>query len=124
MPQKLPAATRVATLLSSLAALALVLPASAAEPVSAMLTIRADQPGAVIDPNMYGQFMEHLGRNVYEGIWVGENSTIPNTRGFRNDTLGRSRSSRSRCCAGPAAASPTNITGVTASGSVPNARIA
>ena len=31
--------------------------------------------------------MEHLGRNVYEGIWVGENSTIPNTRGFRNDTL-------------------------------------
>ena len=31
--------------------------------------------------------MEHLGRNVYEGIWVGENSTIPNTRGYRNDVL-------------------------------------
>ena len=61
--------------------------ASNPEPVSAQLTIRADQPGAKIDANIYGQFMEHLGRNVYEGIWVGENSTIPNTRGFRNDTL-------------------------------------
>ncbi len=31
--------------------------------------------------------MEHLGRNVYEGIWVGEGSSIPNTRGYRNDVL-------------------------------------
>jgi alpha-L-arabinofuranosidase len=61
--------------------------AVAADPVAVQLTIRADQPGAKIDANIYGQFMEHLGRNVYEGIWVGENSTIPNTRGFRNDTL-------------------------------------
>jgi alpha-N-arabinofuranosidase len=58
-----------------------------AEPVSAQLTIRADQPGPRIDANIYGQFMEHLGRNVYEGIWVGENSPIPNTRGYRNDVL-------------------------------------
>ena len=61
--------------------------ATAADPVAVELTIRADTPGAKIDANIYGQFMEHLGRNVYEGIWVGENSTIPNTRGFRNDTL-------------------------------------
>jgi alpha-N-arabinofuranosidase len=57
------------------------------EPVSAQLTIRADQPGAKIDANIYGQFMEHLGRNVYEGIWVGTDSSIPNTRGYRNDVL-------------------------------------
>jgi alpha-N-arabinofuranosidase len=57
------------------------------DPVSAQLTIRADQPGAKIDANIYGQFMEHLGRNVYEGIWVGEDSSIPNTRGYRNDVL-------------------------------------
>jgi alpha-N-arabinofuranosidase len=57
------------------------------EPVAAQLTIRADQPGARIDANIYGQFMEHLGRNVYEGIWVGEDSPIPNTRGYRNDVL-------------------------------------
>ena len=61
--------------------------AAAADPVAVQLTIRADQPGAKIDANIYGQFMEHLGRNVYEGIWVGEDSTIPNTRGYRNDVL-------------------------------------
>ena len=61
--------------------------ASKPEPVAAQLTIDANKPGARIDPNLYGQFMEHLGRNVYEGIWVGEKSTIPNTRGYRNDVL-------------------------------------
>ncbi len=61
--------------------------ATAPKPVEATLTIHADKPGAKIDANIYGQFMEHLGRNVYEGIWVGEKSSIPNTRGFRNDTL-------------------------------------
>ena len=61
--------------------------ADAAKPIDATLTIRADQPGATIDPALHGQFMEHLGRNVYEGIWVGEGSSIPNTRGYRNDVL-------------------------------------
>jgi alpha-N-arabinofuranosidase len=55
--------------------------------VAVQATIHADRPGAKIDPNIYGQFMEHLGRNVYEGIWVGEGSSIPNTRGYRNDVL-------------------------------------
>jgi alpha-N-arabinofuranosidase len=76
-------AALAASLIASFSAQA----ATAPKPVEATLTIRADQPGAKIDANIYGQFMEHLGRNVYEGIWVGENSPIPNTRGFRNDTL-------------------------------------
>ena len=67
--------------------------------------------------------MEHLGRNVYEGIWVGEDSPIPNTRGYRNDVLAAlEEARRCRCCAGPAAASPTNITGAMASAIAPNAR--
>ena len=70
-----------------MAAIALRPPLRKPQPVDASLTIRADKPGAKIDADIYGQFMEHLGRNVYEGIWVGENSPIPNTRGFRNDTL-------------------------------------
>ncbi|HEU4581774.1 MAG TPA: alpha-L-arabinofuranosidase C-terminal domain-containing protein [Polyangiaceae bacterium] len=53
----------------------------------AALTIRADQPGAKIDPRVYGSFAEHLGRGIYEGIWVGEGSPIPNTRGMRNDVI-------------------------------------
>jgi alpha-L-arabinofuranosidase len=58
-----------------------------AEPFKAELVIRADQPKGIINRNIYGQFAEHLGRGVYEGIWVGENSNIPNTRGIRNDVL-------------------------------------
>ena len=47
---------------------------------TADLTIRADQPGATINPNIYGHFAEHLGRLLYDGIWVGESSKIPNTQ--------------------------------------------
>src|ERR1022692_842548 len=53
----------------------------------ATLVIRGDQPGAVISRNIYGQFSEHLGHCIYEGVWVGENSSIPNTRGIRNDVV-------------------------------------
>ncbi len=58
-----------------------------AETFDARITIDAGRPGAVIDPNIYGQFVEHLGRGVYEGIWVGPDSPIPNTRGIRNDVV-------------------------------------
>ena len=51
------------------------------------MTVRADQPGSRIDPAIYGQFAEHLGRGIYEGVWVGTNSPIPNTRGYRNDVI-------------------------------------
>jgi alpha-N-arabinofuranosidase len=36
---------------------------------------------------IYGHFAEHLGRCIYEGIWVGKESGIPNTRGIRNDVV-------------------------------------
>ena len=42
-----------------------------------------DQP--VIPAEIYGQFSEHLGRCIYEGIWVGEDSSIPNVNGYRTD---------------------------------------
>jgi alpha-N-arabinofuranosidase len=58
-----------------------------AEPFKAELTIRADQPQGTINRNIYGHFAEHLGRGIYDGIWVGENSPIPNTRGIRNDVV-------------------------------------
>jgi alpha-N-arabinofuranosidase len=62
-------------------------PARAAGTVTASVTIHADKLGPKIDRNIYGQFAEHLGRGVYEGIWVGEDSPIPNTRGYRNDVV-------------------------------------
>lgn len=49
--------------------------------------IQTDVAKAVINKNIYGHFAEHLGRCIYEGIWVGEDSPIPNTQGIRNDVL-------------------------------------
>ena len=55
--------------------------------ISTDLTIRADRPAGTIQRDIYGHFAEHLGRCIYEGIWVGPESPIPNTRGLRNDVL-------------------------------------
>jgi len=57
------------------------------EPFKAEITIRTDQPGGTISRNIYGSFSEHLGSGIYDGIWVGEDSPIPNTRGLRNDVI-------------------------------------
>jgi alpha-L-arabinofuranosidase len=51
------------------------------------LLIDASKPGAKIDRNLFGQFAEHLGHGIYDGIWVGSDSPIPNTRGIRNDVV-------------------------------------
>ena len=45
----------------------------------------ADQP--VIPKEIYGQFAEHLGRCIYDGIWVGKDSPIPNVDGYRKDLV-------------------------------------
>ena len=71
---------------AALAVAVTVLPGSAQAPPTE-ITIRADQPGATINRNIYGHFAEHLGRLIYDGIWVGEGSSIPNTRGIRNDVV-------------------------------------
>ncbi|MEM3712394.1 MAG: alpha-L-arabinofuranosidase C-terminal domain-containing protein [Thermoproteota archaeon] len=44
-----------------------------------------------IDPKIYGHFIEHLGRCIYGGVWVGENSPLPNLRGLRLDVLEATR---------------------------------
>lgn len=48
----------------------------------------ADNGQATIAPEIYGQFAEHLGACIYGGLWVGPDSPIPNTDGYRNDVLG------------------------------------
>ncbi len=59
----------------------------AAEGQTAQLTIKADQGKETINRNIYGHFAEHLGHCIYGGFWVGEDSSIPNTRGIRNDVV-------------------------------------
>jgi alpha-N-arabinofuranosidase len=61
--------------------------AGAAHGQTIALQIDSDRQGAKIDRHLFGQFAEHLGRGVYEGIWVGPDSPIPNTRGIRNDVV-------------------------------------
>ncbi len=54
----------------------------------AQITINNVEPGPVIHPHIYGQFTEHLGDGIYGGLYVGKDSDIPNTDGFRNDVIG------------------------------------
>ncbi|MFS8375559.1 alpha-N-arabinofuranosidase [Xanthomonas campestris pv. armoraciae] len=50
-------------------------------------TLQVEKPGAQVSRHLFGQFAEHLGTGVYGGLWVGPESSIPNTRGYRNDVL-------------------------------------
>lgn len=51
------------------------------------ITLQTDGSDVIIDANIYGHFAEHLGNCIYGGFWVGEESSIPNTRGIRNDVI-------------------------------------
>jgi alpha-N-arabinofuranosidase len=78
-------AFRLVSVSLALSGAALAAPATAGERVE--LSLDASKSGAKIDRNIFGQFAEHLGHGVYEGIWVGPDSAIPNTRGIRNDVV-------------------------------------
>ncbi|KKI87473.1 MULTISPECIES: alpha-N-arabinofuranosidase [Shouchella] len=49
--------------------------------------VYTDLQRGTISKHIYGHFSEHLGRCIYEGLWVGEDSSIPNTDGIRTDVL-------------------------------------
>lgn len=49
--------------------------------------VNADIKKGKINKNIYGHFSEHLGRCIYEGIWVGEDSEIENIKGYRADVI-------------------------------------
>lgn len=51
----------------------------------ARAVIDLDIPGPKISRHLYGHFAEHLGRGIYGGFWVGEDSEIPNAAGIRLD---------------------------------------
>lgn len=55
--------------------------------LQARAMLQADKPGPQISRNIYGQFSEHLGGGIYDGIWVGEGSSIANVRGIRSDVV-------------------------------------
>ena len=58
-----------------------------AEPQDSRIEILLDEPVGRIAPEIYGQFTEHLGGVIYGGIWVGEDSKIPNVGGIRKEIV-------------------------------------
>jgi len=56
---------------------------STAQSADSRIEILTNEPVGTIAPEIYGHFVEHLGAVVYDGIWVGENSKIPNIGGIR-----------------------------------------
>lgn len=53
------------------------------------ITIIADDVTGTINPNIFGHFTEHLGAVIYDGIWVGPDSDVPNINGFRTGIIDR-----------------------------------
>jgi alpha-N-arabinofuranosidase len=76
------------TLGASLAFARKSLLASAAD---SRIEVLLDEPLGTISPAVYGHFTEMLGAVVYDGIWVGENSKIPNTGGIRKTVIEKLR---------------------------------
>ena len=80
-------ALRILCATSVLAAGLAAAPALAQSPAPVPVRVDAAAPGAVIDRDIFGQFAEHLGTGVYDGVWVGPESPIPNVRGVRSDVV-------------------------------------
>ncbi|MGN0674328.1 MAG: alpha-N-arabinofuranosidase, partial [Oscillospiraceae bacterium] len=51
------------------------------------MLVNASDVKSHINREIYGHFSEHLGRCIYNGMYVGENSEILNTNGVRNDVI-------------------------------------
>jgi alpha-L-arabinofuranosidase len=71
---------------AALAALLFKWPSSAQLSSSRIADSRIDvllsEPLGTISPDIYGHFTENLGGVIYDGVWVGENSKVPNQYGI------------------------------------------
>ena len=83
--------------------------------IQTKLKINANKECSHIAPEIYGQFSEHLGRCIYEGIYVGEDSDIPNKNGIRTDVVEALKELKVPVLRWPGGCLPTNIIGKTES---------
>src|SRR6202161_3166673 len=60
-------------------------------PSDSRVEVLLDEVLGTISPNIYGHFIEHLGGVIYDGVWVGENSKVPNIGGIRKDLVDEMR---------------------------------
>lgn len=61
--------------------------AASAESADSRIEILLEEPLGIISPDIYGHFTENLGGVIYDGIWVGENSKVPNIGGIRKQLV-------------------------------------
>lgn len=67
---------------------AAIIPLAASAQMKVSVDIDSDiTDGNIIPKEIYGQFAEHLGSCIYGGLWVGQDSEIPNIDGYRTDVL-------------------------------------
>jgi alpha-N-arabinofuranosidase len=84
---------------TSLAGAGAVLAAKAPSPLGwaqssapgARIEVLLDEPLGTISPNIYGHFVENLSGVVYDGVWVGPNSKVPNVDGIRKELIDEMR---------------------------------
>ena len=72
---------------TTLAVAAAGLAARSARASNGLVEVLLDEPIGTIAPELQGHFTEHIGEVVYNGIWVGENSKIPNVGGIRKSLV-------------------------------------
>ncbi|MGA7338022.1 MAG: alpha-L-arabinofuranosidase C-terminal domain-containing protein [Candidatus Sulfotelmatobacter sp.] len=58
------------------------------------IEVLLDEAVGTISPNIYGHFIEHIGGVIYDGVWVGENSKVPNIGGIRRDLIEEMRKTK------------------------------
>ncbi len=64
--------------------------ASSTPSLTASISVDAAQVRHTINPNIYGSFIEHIGRIIYGGIYE-EGSKLSDEQGFRKDVLNAAR---------------------------------
>jgi alpha-N-arabinofuranosidase len=74
-------------MLTMLVLLPLVVTASSVGAEKNRLIVNVDLGKEKINRNIYGHFAEHPGKCIYGGIWVCEDSEIPNINGYRKDVV-------------------------------------
>src|SRR5262245_47152525 len=62
-------------------------PPARAQSADSRVEILLNEPIGKVSPEIYGHFVEHLGGVVYDGIWVGEDSKVPNVGGIRKQLV-------------------------------------
>lgn len=87
----IPRRTFLLNTLAGGAALLAARPRLASGGPEARIEILPDEPIGTIAPEIYGHFTEHIGGVVYDGIWVGEDSPIPNIGGIRRSLVDHMR---------------------------------